>query len=62
MLARQVFECPFGALDLWVGVVVISLAIELLLLSYLSSGGRFSLGWWAGRFYGLVSASSYNFV
>ncbi|SMF03820.1 His Kinase A (phospho-acceptor) domain-containing protein [Tistlia consotensis] len=43
-------------LDLWLMVVLCSLLIEILLLAGLS-GGRFSLGWWAGRLYGLIAAS-----
>lgn len=45
-----------SVLDLWLIVVVCTLIIEVLLLSYIS-GGRLSLGWWAGRFCGLASAS-----
>lgn len=45
------------ALDIWVCLVLFSLVIELLLLSYLSAGARLSLGWWAGRLYGLAAAS-----
>lgn len=43
-------------LDLWLMVVLSAFLIEILLLAYLSSG-RFSVGWWAGRAYGLASAS-----
>lgn len=43
-------------LDLWLMVVLFAFLIETLLLAYLSSG-RFSVGWWAGRAYGLASAS-----
>ena len=43
-------------LDLWLMVVLFAFLIEILLLAYLSSG-RFSVGWWAGRAYGLASAS-----
>ncbi|WP_119419663.1 sensor histidine kinase [Desertibaculum subflavum] len=42
--------------DLWLLVVLFTFLVEILLLSYLSSG-RFSVGWWAGRLYGLASAS-----
>lgn len=48
---------PLSLLDLWLLVVLLSAVIEILLLGYLSSGGRFSLGWWAGRLYGLASSS-----
>lgn len=43
-------------LDLWLMVVLFAFLIEILLLAYLSSG-RFSVGWWAGRTYGLAAAS-----
>ncbi len=43
-------------LDTWMIVVICTLVIELLLLSFLSAG-RLSLGWWAGRLCGLASAS-----
>jgi signal transduction histidine kinase len=46
-----------SVLDLWLMVVLCTLLIEIILLSYLSSGLRLSVGWWAGRLYGLVSAS-----
>lgn len=46
-----------SVLDLWLMVVLCTLLIEVILLSYLSAGIRLSLGWWAGRLYGLVSAS-----
>lgn len=44
------------ALDPWICLVLFSLVIELLLLSFVSSGTRLSLGWWAGRLYGLIAA------
>lgn len=43
-------------LDLWICLVIFSLVIELLLLSFLGGGTRLSLGWWAGRLYGLTAA------
>jgi signal transduction histidine kinase len=46
-----------STLDLWLMVVLCTLLIELTLLSYLGAGTRLSLGWWAGRFCGLASAS-----
>jgi signal transduction histidine kinase len=46
-----------SVLDLWLMVVLCTLLIEIVLLSYLSAGIRLSLGWWAGRFYGFTSAS-----
>jgi signal transduction histidine kinase len=45
-----------SVLDLWLIVVICTLIIEVLLLSYISAG-RLSLGWWVGRFCGLASAS-----
>ena len=47
-----------SVLDLWLLVVLVSLTIEVVLLAYLSEGVRLSLGWWAGRVYGLVAAST----
>lgn len=44
-------------LDLWLLVVLGTLLIEIIQISYLGAGIRMSLGWWAGRLYGLVSAS-----
>lgn len=48
---------PRSVLNLWLMVVLCTLLIEIILLSYLSAGIRLSLGWWAGRLYGLLSAS-----
>lgn len=45
-------------LDLWLMVVIVTLAVELVMLSYISSGVRLSLGWWVGRLCGLVSGST----
>lgn len=44
-------------LDFWLVIVLCTLLIELIHLSYLSAGIRLSVGWWAGRLYGLISAS-----
>ena len=44
-------------LDLWLIVVLGTLLIEIIQISFLGAGVRMSLGWWAGRLYGLVSAS-----
>ena len=46
-----------SVLDLWLMVVLCVWLIETFLLGYLSAG-RFSVGWWAGRVYGLMSASA----
>ncbi|TCK30854.1 signal transduction histidine kinase [Ancylobacter aquaticus] len=46
-----------SALGMWVCIVLFSLGIELLLISYLGGGSRLSVGWWAGRLYGLVAMS-----
>lgn len=46
-----------SVLDLWLMVVLCTLLIELVLLSYVSAGLRLSVGWWAGRAYGFISAS-----
>lgn len=45
-----------SVLDLWLMVVLCTMLIEIVLLAGLSSG-RFSVGWWAGRLYGLASTS-----
>jgi signal transduction histidine kinase len=45
-----------SVLDLWLMVVLCVWLIETFLLGYISAG-RFSVGWWAGRLYGLMSAS-----
>lgn len=44
-------------LDFWLIIVLCTLLLELIHLSYLSAGIRLSIGWWAGRLYGLTSAS-----
>ena len=46
-----------SVLDLWLMVVLCVWLIETFLLGYISAG-RFSVGWWAGRIYGLVSSST----
>ena len=43
-------------IDLWLIVVLFALTIETILLGYVSAGVRMSLGWWAGRLYGLTSS------
>lgn len=48
---------PRSVLNLWLMVVLCTLLIEIVILSYLSAGLRLSVGWWAGRLYGLLSAS-----
>ncbi|MEC9432502.1 MAG: ATP-binding protein [Pseudomonadota bacterium] len=49
----------FGSLlDLWVIVALISLALEVVLLAYASGGTRLTVGWWAGRLYGLIAAGA----
>jgi signal transduction histidine kinase len=45
-----------SALDMWLILVVATMFLEFIMLAQLSSG-RFSLGWWAGRCFGLASAS-----
>ena len=44
-------------LDVWVGLVLFSLVIEILLISYVGGAIRLSVGWWTGRLYGLAAAS-----
>lgn len=45
-----------STLDLWLMVLLFTLLIEIVLVSYLSAAVRLSAGWWAGRIYGLISA------
>ncbi|MBP2291463.1 MASE4 domain-containing protein [Azospirillum rugosum] len=44
-----------SVLDLWLVVVLCAWAIESFLLGF-AGGGRFSVGWWAGRSYGLAAS------
>lgn len=44
-------------LDLWLLVTLAAFLSEIALLGYLGAGVRFSVGWWAGRAFGLVAAS-----
>ena len=46
-----------SVLDLWLLVGICALAIEALLLSFVSSGLHLSVGWWAGRLYSLAASS-----
>jgi hypothetical protein len=41
-------------LDIWLMVVLFTLMIEIMLISYISGAIRLSVGWWAGRFYGFL--------
>ena len=43
-------------IDLWLIVVLFAMMIETVLLGYVSAGVRLSLGWWAGRTYGLAAS------
>jgi signal transduction histidine kinase len=43
-------------LDLWLMVLLVTLLGEIILISYFGAGVRLSVGWWAGRIYGLISA------
>ena len=45
------------ALDIWILVTLAAFLIEILLLGFLASGVRLTVGWWAGRSFGLVSAA-----
>lgn len=47
-----------SVLDLWLMVVLVTLAVEVILLSQLGAGVRLSFGWWMGRLCGLVSSSA----
>lgn len=44
-------------LDLWVCLVLVSLTVELALMSWFGGATRLGVGWWAGRLYGLAAAS-----
>ena len=58
LLAIAALLRRFGSLlDLWLIVTLVSLIIEIVLLAWLSGGARLSLGWWAGRLFGLVAAN-----
>jgi signal transduction histidine kinase len=46
-----------STLDLWLMVVLCTLLIEVVMLAYLTGGTRLNIAWWAGRLYGLASAS-----
>lgn len=46
-----------SVLDLCLLVVICALTIDLFLLSFVSAGLQFSVGWWAGRLYSLAAAS-----
>ena len=51
-----------STLDIWMCVVLFSLCVEILLISYLGGAIRLSVGWWSGRFFGLVAAGTVLFV
>lgn len=44
-------------LDLWLLVTLVAVLSEIVLLGFLASGVRFSIGWWAGRAFGLAAVS-----
>lgn len=44
-----------STLDIWLIVVLFSLSMELLLISYLGGAVRLSVGWWSGRLFGLAA-------
>ena len=47
-----------STLDIWMCVVMFTLSVEILLMSYLGGSVRLSVGWWSGRFFGLVAAGT----
>ena len=47
---------PQSVLDLWLKVVISAGALDVVLASMMSAG-RFDVGWYAGRLYGLMAAS-----
>ena len=44
-------------LDLWLLMTLAAFVSEIVLLGFLGAGVRFSVGWWAGRTFGLLAAS-----
>jgi signal transduction histidine kinase len=46
-----------STLDLWLMVVLCTLLTEVVMLAYFTGGTRLNIAWWAGRLYGLASAS-----
>jgi signal transduction histidine kinase len=46
---------PFSCLDLWLLVTLGAFVVELVMLGFVAEGVRFSLGWWAGRMFGLAA-------
>jgi PAS domain S-box-containing protein len=55
-LAVLLWRRPHSVLDLWLGVVMCSWLFDVA-LSAILNGGRFDLGFYAGRIYGLLAAS-----
>jgi signal transduction histidine kinase len=51
-----------SVLDLWLMIVMCAFIIEIAMITYPHSPTRFSVGWYAGRFYGFVSGSIVLFV
>jgi signal transduction histidine kinase len=49
-------------LDLWLLVTLAAFVCEILLLGFIGAGVRFSIGWWEGRAFGLISASIVTLV
>jgi len=47
-----------STLDIWMSVALLSLFVEILLISYMGAAVRLSVGWWSGRFFGLVAAGT----
>jgi diguanylate cyclase (GGDEF)-like protein len=55
-LATLAYRRPHTVMDLWMMVVMCAWLFEIAMSGVLS-GSRFDLGWYAGRLYGLMSAS-----
>jgi FixJ family two-component response regulator/signal transduction histidine kinase len=47
-----------STLDIWILVVLFSVSVEIILISYLGGAVRLSVGWWSGRIFGLVAAGT----
>lgn len=48
---------PFCVLDLWLLVALAAFLVEIVMLGFLADGVRLSVGWGAGRLFGLVAVA-----
>lgn len=49
---------PFSVLDLWLLVTLVAFLVEIVLLGFVADGVRMSVGWWAGRAFGLAAVAT----